>query len=126
MENLFLQQANPGYVHTNHFLCAPPLFVDVGLIQGPDSPIREQRMLAFLSEMGDKPNVTAIMAALGDHHNHPFGICCHPDESLPAAEQYATIASVIMDLPARQMWLTGEKPCQLDYQKLDYGEFLAG
>ncbi|MCX6080534.1 MAG: C45 family autoproteolytic acyltransferase/hydrolase [Chloroflexi bacterium] len=125
-ENLFLQPVGPGYVHTNHFMCAQPPFTDVGLQQGPDSPIREERMKRLLLQ-GDSGRVLeTIMAALGDHQNHPFGICAHPEESSPEAEQYATIASLIMDLTTRQAWLAGGNPCQAQYQHLDYGEFLAG
>lgn len=123
--NLYQQSPNSIYVHTNHFLCKPLSFVDVGLQQGPDSPIREQRMHNFLIQMGDAPTPEKLQAALSDHYNYPYSICCHPDEERPPAEQYASIASLIMDLSTRRIWLTGDYPCQATYQLLDYGDFLA-
>ncbi|MFH2038364.1 MAG: C45 family peptidase, partial [Chloroflexota bacterium] len=125
-DNLFPTPISSNYVHTNHFLCPTLPFVDVGLAQGPDSPIREERMLRFLQEAVNKPGVEALHLALSDHLNYPYSICCHPEEDKPIPEQYATLASIIMDLPARRFWLAGDNPCQTQYQLLDYSEFLAG
>ena len=124
-DNLFVEKVSSGYVHTNHFLCSSLPFVDVGLAQGPDSPIREERMHSFLQEAGNKPGLEGIRSALSDHHNYPFSICCHREEDKPIAEQWVTIASLIMDLPTRTFWLANDNPCQAQYQQLDYGEFLA-
>ncbi|MHB8776205.1 MAG: C45 family autoproteolytic acyltransferase/hydrolase [Anaerolineales bacterium] len=126
MENLYPQPVSSGYVHTNHFQCTSIPFNDVGLAQGADSPIREQRMKSFLLQAGNKSGIEAIQAALRDHHNYPYSICCHPEENRPVSEQYATIGSIIMNLSARRIWLTGDNPCRSQYQQLDYGEFLAG
>jgi isopenicillin-N N-acyltransferase-like protein len=40
-------------------------------------------------------------------------------------DQGATVASVLMDLGTRQMYLADGNPCTAPYRQLDYGEFLA-
>ena len=40
-------------------------------------------------------------------------------------DQGATVASVLMDLGTRQMYLADGNPCSVPYRRLDYGEFLA-
>jgi len=39
--------------------------------------------------------------------------------------ELATVASVLMDLGTRQMYLADGNPCTAPYRQLDYGEFLA-
>ena len=52
-------------------------------------------------------------------------MCCHPDPRDPAPERGATVASLVMDLDARTMWLADGHPCTVPYRELDYTEFLA-
>jgi isopenicillin-N N-acyltransferase-like protein len=40
-------------------------------------------------------------------------------------DQGATVASVLMDLGTRQMYLADGNPCTAPYRQLDYNEFLA-
>jgi hypothetical protein len=37
----------------------------------------------------------------------------------------ATVASVLMDLDARRMWVADGAPCSHPYRELDYGDFLS-
>jgi isopenicillin-N N-acyltransferase-like protein len=43
----------------------------------------------------------------------------HPDPAAHPCEQGATIASVLMDLTARRIWLAAGNPCQVPYEQLD-------
>jgi isopenicillin-N N-acyltransferase-like protein len=52
-------------------------------------------------------------------------VCCHPDPRLHPHDRGATLASVLMDLSARQMWLADGSPCEAPYRRLDYAGFLA-
>ncbi|HEY2803920.1 MAG TPA: hypothetical protein VGJ67_08400, partial [Actinomycetota bacterium] len=62
---------------------------------------------------------------LADHADYPAGVCCHPDlrEALP--ERGSTIASIVMDLDAKTMWLADGHPCTVPFRELDYATFLA-
>ena len=65
-----------------------------------------------------------MKTALADHADFPAGVCAHPDEREPLLERGATVASVIMDLDDRCLWLADGTPCSATYRALDYSEFL--
>ena len=58
-------------------------------------------------------------ALLADHADYPNSICAHPDPADHPREQGATIASVLMDLNARHLWLAAGHPCRVPYQRVD-------
>lgn len=121
---LFLTFPDDGLVlHTNHFASGGLDGPDVGLWVMPDSPFRLQR----LREQLDAPSLSLkdVRQALADHAGHPSGVCCHADERWERYEQGQTVASVLMDLDERRMWLADGRPCTAPYEELDYGDFLA-
>ncbi len=91
----------------------------------PDSPLRLQRIRAGLSGPDGLPTLDTFRALLADHANYPSGLCCHPDPRMDPYDQGATVASVLMDLGTRQMYLADGNPCTAPYRQLNYGEFLA-
>jgi len=110
-------------LHTNHLLHAQPGVTDVSLWAMPDSAVRLQRARA-IAGAGDRSRA-ALTAMLSDHADWPRSICAHPDEHQPKLDQTATVASVVMDLGERRLWLADGQPCQTQYRELDYGTFLA-
>jgi isopenicillin-N N-acyltransferase like protein len=103
-------------LHTNHFL-APRLYpVDVSLWAMPDSAVRLQRLRAGAAGAATLDDFRALLA---DHADYPHSICSHPDPADHPLEQGATIASVLMDLSARRLWLAVGHPCQAPYSELD-------
>jgi len=54
---------------------------------------------------------------LADHADYPHSICSHPDPGEHPLEQGATIASILMDLNARRLWIAAGHPCQAPYQE---------
>jgi len=110
-------------LHTNHLLHAQPGVTDVSLWAMPDSAVRLQRARA-IAGAGDRSRA-ALTAMLSDHADWPRSICAHPDEHRPKLDQTATVASVVMDLRERRLWLADGQPCQTPYRELDYGTFLA-
>jgi isopenicillin-N N-acyltransferase like protein len=104
-------------LHTNHFL-APHLHPvqDVSLWAMPSSAVRLQRLQAGA---GTPATLDDFRALLADHADYPHGICSHPDPREHPLEQGATIASVLMDLTARRLWLAAGNPCQAPYAELD-------
>jgi isopenicillin-N N-acyltransferase-like protein len=105
-------------LHTNHFLSPGLHPVDLSLWSMPSSAVRLQRLRAGAPGPAE-PGLDRFRALLADHADYPYSICAHPDPNLHPLEQGATIASVLMDLTARQMWLAPGPPCRAAYQQLD-------
>ena len=123
-DHLFLTFPADGLLlHTNHFTSERFEGKDVGLLVMPDSPFRMHRLKERIGQM-PKLSLEDFRAVLADHANHPSGICCHPDARWDRLEQGETVASVLMDLDSRQMWLAEGHPCTAPYRQLDYRAFL--
>ena len=111
-------------LHTNHFLSPRLHPVDVSLWAMPSSAARLQRLQAIATATA-KGGASASAALdgfrtlLADHADYPHSICAHPDPDEHPLEQGATIASVLMDLNARRVWLAAGNPCQAPYTELD-------
>jgi len=105
-------------LHTNHFLSPRLHPVDVSLWAMPSSAVRLQRLRAGAAGAA---NLDDFRALLADHADYPHSICSHPDPADHPLEQGATIASVLMDLTARRLWLAVGHPCQAPYRELDVG-----
>ena len=110
-------------LHTNHLLHAQPGVIDISLWAMPDSAVRLQRARAVVRESGRSR--AALTAMLSDHADQPSSICAHADEREPKLDQAATVASVVMDLGGRRLWLADGQPCRTPYRELDYRAFLA-
>ncbi len=112
----------PGHgplLHTNHFLSPRRSPVqDVSLWAMPSSAVRLQRLRAGAQTAATLDDFRALLA---DHADYPHSICSHPDPDDHPLEQGATIASVLMDLNARRVWLAAGNPCQAPYHELDLG-----
>jgi isopenicillin-N N-acyltransferase-like protein len=113
------------YSHTNHYRSPALPFNDVNLARGTGTCLRADRMDELLAQMAGRVTVEGLQRALADHQDRPDSICCHPDYSLPFAEQFVSAASVIMELETRTLWLADGSPCERSYRKLDY-EWLLG
>jgi isopenicillin-N N-acyltransferase like protein len=103
-------------LHTNHFLSPRLHPADLSLWAMPDSAIRLQRLLAGARTPAALDDFRVLLA---DHADYPHGICAHPDPDEHPLERGATIASVLMDLNARRLWLAAGNPCQAPYRELD-------
>ena len=106
-------------LHTNHFLTPRLDPVDLSLWAMPDSAVRLQRLRAATTARKHPPTLDDFRPLLADHADYPNSICAHPDPADHPREQGATIASVLMDLSARRLWLAAGHPCQVPYELLD-------
>jgi isopenicillin-N N-acyltransferase-like protein len=111
--------------HTNHFLTAPPGLKDVAFWNGTDSPFRLRRLEQAIGHTHDTLSREDIQKALCDHFDYPYSVCSHPNQSFPPVEQYATVASVLIDLADSALWIADGNPCETPYRRLDYSTFLA-
>jgi isopenicillin-N N-acyltransferase-like protein len=100
-------------LHTNHFLAPRIHPVDLSLWAMPDSAVRLQRLRAGVSPAAKPGDLQVLLA---DHADYPHSVCSHPDPAKHPCEQGATIASLVMDLTERQMWLAPGNPCQTPYR----------
>jgi isopenicillin-N N-acyltransferase-like protein len=122
---LFLLFPTDGVLlHTNHFVSPAFDAKDVSLWVMPDSPFRLERLRASVPA-GSKPSIEDFESVLADHANNPSGICCHPDPRMDPLDRAATVASVLMDLDRRRMWIADGHPCTSSYRELDYAAFLS-
>jgi isopenicillin-N N-acyltransferase-like protein len=120
---LYLQFPEQGLLlHTNHFLSPRLHPADVSLWAMPSSAVRLQRLQAGATGSATLDDFRLLLA---DHADYPHGICSHPDPADHPLEQGATIASVLMDLNARRVWLAAGNPCQVRYAELDLSWLIA-
>ena len=120
-----LQHPDDGIcIHTNHFTDQTFNLKDVVLWDGPDSVFRYQRLRQLIKKTNGALTVEDVEGFFSDHINHPSGICTHPDPRLELADQYATVASLIMDLAENKLWVADGFPCNTPYRALDYSDFL--
>ncbi|MFB3737489.1 MAG: C45 family autoproteolytic acyltransferase/hydrolase [Candidatus Velamenicoccus archaeovorus] len=112
--------------HANHFQSTRFLFQDAGLADdGADSLVRQHRAERAMHEGAGGLSVPAVQDALRDHFDHPSSVCSHPKPGTDAVEDYATIASVVMDLTEHVMWVTEGPPCEGAYERYDAAELFA-
>jgi isopenicillin-N N-acyltransferase-like protein len=91
----------------------------------PDSPFRLERLKAAVASAQPDISLDTFRGVLADHANYPSGICCHPDRRMEPHDQGATVASVLMDLDARRIWVADGHPCTTPYRELETGSLLA-
>ena len=111
-------------LHTNHFTSDRYDGRDVSTWVMPDSPFRLDRLAKKVTKL-DKLSVDAWQGLLADHANHPLGICCHPDTRVDYYDRGATVASVIMDLDDRRLWVAAGQPCTHPNREVDVSGLLA-
>lgn len=98
--------------HANHFVhpTAKATLVDVNRQKFPDSLVREDRLRTGLESRRGRITLSDVKAALADHHGHPVSVCSHPHPN-PSGEISFTLASTIMDLNDRRMFVAPGPAC---------------
>lgn len=114
-----LLPVNGALVHTNHFTAPIAGPRDVGHYAMADSLIRLQRVQRSIADNPAPASVDQLNTALSDHADFPSAVCCHPDDR-HADEQWATVMSVVMDLDARELYLSEGNPCQHEPEHLTF------
>ena len=91
----------------------------------PDGVFRLQSVCEFLKPRLGTVRPETLQEALSLHDGHPLGVCTHVQEDHDPVEWEATIASAVIDLRRRRVWLADGNPCTTGYRPLDYSAFLA-
>lgn len=100
-------------LHTNHFQAPSPHATDLGLWAMPDTAVRLQRLQALVTSRAKAGDLREVLT---DHADRPHGICAHGVPGASELEQGATIASLVMDLGTKQMWLASGVPCTTPFE----------
>src|SRR3954468_13130492 len=99
-----LSPAGPGAVlptaggvllHTNHFLADPGRAGCTDLVTGPDSFVRYDVLRRALGERALDLTEDGVLAAMSSHVG---GVCCHPPDGADPAYEYATLATIAIDV----------------------------
>ncbi len=96
--------------HSNHFL--DPRHGQSQMERlSPNTLFRAARLERLLRRHHGRLDVATIREALSDGLSHPNAICRHPDPSQAEVRRTMTLASVVLDLEDRVMWIA-EGPCE--------------
>lgn len=96
--------------HTNHFIDPEQAGFDANLA-GNTSTIARFAAATELLGAGPGPmNLAAAKRVLSDERAGFDSICRFPDSAVPRAARVETVASVIMNLTARELWLSPAQP----------------
>ena len=106
--------------HTNHFLSPDLARSDSRVGTSPGTLFRLECLESTLRRAAPTISIKDLQNALSDHRNHPLGVCSHGDERASEYERYATIASVIYDLDAHELYLAAGSPCDGDYRRYQF------
>ncbi len=116
-------EARDGYLaHANHFLDEKSLGIWQPLAEDRPGTFTRyafiQEKLAAWAKAGRKVRVEDLKGLLRDHTNAPNSLCRHPNEVYAPDDRYETAVSVIMDLDAREMFMSSGNPCTSRYRKV--------
>jgi isopenicillin-N N-acyltransferase-like protein len=104
--------------HSNHFLDRRHGRSQMERL-APNTLFRAARLDRLLRRDLGRLDLAKIRAALSDHTGYPSALCRHSDERQPAVRHTMTLASVVLDLDERAMWIAEGPPCESDYIRID-------
>jgi isopenicillin-N N-acyltransferase-like protein len=96
-------------VRTNHFVSESGASGCLAASLGPSSALRRTTLLEAFEH---RPPATAadVVAAMEDHADEG-AVCVHPDPALDPVLRHATLATVVVDVCARDLHVTAGGPC---------------
>ncbi|HZZ04997.1 C45 family peptidase [Paraburkholderia sp.] len=94
---LVFPNADGLLVHTNHFVSSPAREGDTEPRQYPDTLVRYDLLTRRLSNRPDL-NALHVLGAMNNHLGTTGAVCCHPDSMQPSSGQYATLATIVIDV----------------------------
>lgn len=107
--------------HSNHLTIERGIKSEFERI-APSSLFRANRARRLMLAHAGRIDLPAIQSVMSDHLSHPSSICMHPDPALPPDRQNMTVASAVVDLTARRLWVSDGPPCEAEYHSYDLAE----
>jgi len=110
-------------VHSNHFTApgACAAVRDENPSRHPSTLYRDCRARDALTPKAGNIVMDDVQAAMRDHFGYPDAVCKHPDDP-SAHDAGGTIASAIMDVTARALFIAPGPVCENDYERYDLVE----
>ena len=107
-------------VHSNHFTSQLALqqYEDVGILLTPDSLYRDIRVKSILEENHGAITVSDFARAFADTFGSPYSVCAAPSPG-PGGKLSCTVASVIMDAKAGEMYVAKQPYKGQNYWRYD-------
>jgi isopenicillin-N N-acyltransferase-like protein len=105
--------------HSNHFLQPEMAQHDARVALHPHSLSRLDSMRQALRRGLPGVSIDLLKGALSSHQGHPDGVCSHPNPRTAPLDQRATLASMIADLYAGELWIAAGAPCSQEYRRYD-------
>ena len=107
----FVLPDDQGYIiHTNHFLAEAPRKHDTEPKSNPDTLLRHSYLHRQLRPLHN-PSAETILKIMANHSGGEGAVCCHHNPHTHPAEQYETLATVILDLKSQKLKVTAGGPC---------------
>lgn len=97
-------------VHTNHFLSSPASAEDTEPRAFPDTLVRHDLLTRRFAARPQLSPSQAI-SCMNSHLGTTGAVCCHPDPDQPAVGQYATLATILLDVAAGTLQALPGGPC---------------
>jgi isopenicillin-N N-acyltransferase-like protein len=105
-------------VHANHYIAPERSGIEVPAIEWLDRSIHRARRLGARLQQVVRPGLDDFKAALADREGAPYSVCrTASQEEYALGEPYRTIASVIMNLSTREVWISDGPPHQNPYTR---------
>jgi isopenicillin-N N-acyltransferase-like protein len=101
--------------HTNNYLSRRMRTIEKDSEELIASRVRYNRATRLMRSQRGKLSLKSFQGILSDHVNFPSSICSHVDEIDPPLERQQTIASLLIDLTSRTMYIAWGPPCQTEY-----------
>jgi isopenicillin-N N-acyltransferase like protein len=99
-------------VKTNHFLSAPACEYDTEPGSFPDTLIRHDLLTRRLRDPARRTTAD-VLGAMNSHIGTIGAVCCHPNPNLSSLGQYATLATVTLDVARGALRAVPGGPCHI-------------
>jgi isopenicillin-N N-acyltransferase like protein len=114
--------ADTALCHTNHFLAPAAAKHQASLASSLSTVPRLARITALTGAHPGKFSPADLQRMLRDESDGYLSICRSPDPSLAPEACIETVASVVMDLGERVMFVAPDVPTRVDYVPVALGE----
>lgn len=120
-ETFWLHADDGLLVHANHFESAGALAKvrDTGLLVNPCTLYRSRRVREQLARQKGRIGIEHLKEALADRFGSPAAVCASPDKD-PDGTTWSTVATILMDVTERVMWVAVRPYGEHVYTRYDF------
>lgn len=116
-DEVFIVEAADGFIgHANCFVSPDFNVEDQTAAKKPLSLTRQQTIDEMLATHRGHVTVSLMQELLSDHRHQPNALCRHPRPEVEPIDQSATVASMIMNLSDREIWIADGQPCSHEFR----------